>query len=88
MRRLTAAAGSSERRPDHQLHRARKGRGWVPHFQRRPSGHRSEVHGALHPAGLSDDAARLSRFAVGYGCSCDRPLQHRRQADGAAALGR
>ncbi len=71
-----------------QFDRSGQGCGRVPYLQRRAAGDRAEVDGALHAAGLPDDAARASRQPVGHGCRGGRALEHRRQADGAAAAGR
>ena len=69
-------------------HRPGQGCGRVPHLERRAAGHRAEGDGALHAAGLPDDAARSSRLAVGDERRGGGAQQHRGQADGAAAAGR
>ncbi len=45
-------------------HRPGEGCGRVPHLERRAAGHRAEGDGALHAAGLPDDAARSSRHRL------------------------
>jgi 5,10-methylene-tetrahydrofolate dehydrogenase/methenyl tetrahydrofolate cyclohydrolase len=52
------------------------------------AGNRAEVDGALHAAGLPDDAAGSPWETGGAECGGRGAVEHRRQADGAASVGR
>ena len=80
-----AAAAAADRRPEGDRgDRSGQGRGRVSSDQRRPAADRRAGLRALHaarlPAARSGPCARTSPGSSGGG----RPLQHRRQADGAA----
>uniref|UniRef100_A0A0N4Z3U4 PE-PGRS family protein n=1 Tax=Parastrongyloides trichosuri TaxID=131310 RepID=A0A0N4Z3U4_PARTI len=69
-------------------HLAGQGRGRLPRRQRRTPGRRPAGHDPLHAAGQPDAAEGSVGRSVRPERRHRRPLQHRRQADGATAAGR
>ena len=84
-----AAAAQADRSPgDPRCHRSGQGCGRLPCRQCRAARHRRQRPGALHAAGLSHAAEGSPRRSHRQARHRRRPLQHRRQADGAAAAER
>ena len=82
------AAGADRRGPRHQRDRPDEGRGRLPSRERRlpPPGPPDACR--RDALGRDGDPARLRRGAEGRPRGRDRPLEHRRQADGAPPAGR
>ena len=86
--RAAAAAGASRRGVGDQRDRARKGRRRLPHLECRTPRDGPEGDGPLHAARMPDAAARPARRSERARRRGAGPLEHRRQADGAAAAPR
>ena len=71
-----------------ETHRSGQGRRRLPSGQRRPAGDRPPRARAVHAARLPLSAEAGARRPRRAGRGRDRPLEHRRQADGAAAARR